>query len=137
MGVRGGGNIIRNLRVLGVALKKDCTLEVLKAVTQTELKAKQRVPVDNSPLKTSIYHDMDYPKILGEVGAKEFYAPFVEFGTGTNVEVPNGYEDFAMKFYVNGKGTLMPRPFLIPAFLEEKQKFVQNIKNLVTKYSGR
>ena len=78
---------------------------------------------NDGKLKQSIYHKMDYIKATAQLGATEMYAPYVEFGTGTKVSIPKGFEEMAMKFYVNGKGTMSAHPFLIPAFLEESQNF--------------
>lgn len=63
-----------------------------------------------------------------ENGAK--YAPYVEFGTGSMVDVPQGLEDYAMQF--KGKGirqvNLPARPFLFPAAEKNRKKFIDNIK---------
>jgi phage gpG-like protein len=134
--IKGISGVLKNFKIYSKALRSDLTLEVFKSVTKIELKAKQVVPVDLGKLKQSIYHKMNYQKSIGEVGATEFYAPFIEFGTGTNVQIPSGYEDFAMTFYVNGKGTLRPRPFLIPSFLEGKKELTDNTQKIVEKYSG-
>jgi hypothetical protein len=57
----------------------------------------------------------------------------VEFGTGGTVNVPAGYEDFAMQF--KGKGirkiNLKPRPYLIPAFESEIPILRKNIQNVI------
>lgn len=64
----------------------------------------------------------------GEVGFKNQYAPYVEFGTGSQVQIPQGLEDYAMTFYVNGKGRLPARPFLFPAWFKESGEFMKRIK---------
>ena len=64
----------------------------------------------------------------GEVGFRNRYAAYVEFGTGTKVQIPQGLEDYAMTFYVNGKGRLPARPFLFPAWFRESGEFMKRIK---------
>ena len=64
----------------------------------------------------------------GEVGFKNEYAPYVEFGTGTKVQIPQGLEEYAMTFYVNGKGRLQASPFLFPAWFKESGEFMKRIK---------
>lgn len=56
-------------------------------------------------------------------------AAYIEFGTGGFVNVPAGYEDMAWQFYVNGKGTLPPYPYLIPSYEKGKKKFIEDLKN--------
>ena len=68
------------------------------------------------------------------------YAAYAEFGTGAYVDVEPGWEDVAMEFYVNGRGTLSPHPFFIPAFNDIKSKFIPNLekglKYLEDKFNG-
>ena len=73
----------------------------------------------------------------GEVGFKNEYAPYVEFGTGTEVSkgfakeygvAPEGLPEYAMEFFVNGKGRLPARPFLFPAWFKEQREFMKRIK---------
>jgi HK97 gp10 family phage protein len=136
---RGLAGILRNMNAYSRELKRDLTLEVFRATTKIEGTAKSKVVVDTGKLKQSIYHRMDYAKATGQVGATEFYAPFIEFGTGGNVSIPNGFADFASEFKGAGVRTInrSAQPFLIPAFLEETQKLKEEIKKTVTRYSGR
>jgi HK97 gp10 family phage protein len=135
---RGLAGILRNINAYSRELKRDLTLDVFRATTNIEGTAKSKVVVDTGKLKQSIYHRMDYAKATGQVGATEFYAPFIEFGTGGNVEIPNGFADFASEFKGAGVRTInrSAQPFLIPAFLEETQKLKEEIKKTVTRYSG-
>ena len=64
------------------------------------------------------------------------YAPFVEFGTGGLVNVPNELKDQAIKF--KGKGikqvNLRPRPYLYPALLQGRTEYLQKLKKVLEKY---
>lgn len=130
--------ILRNLRIYSRQLRQDLVFEVAKATTNIESKAKSKVVVDTGKLKQSIYHKMNYQKGIGEVGATEFYAPFIEFGTGGNVEVSDGFNDLAIQFKGQGIRTInrAAKPFLIPAFLEESENLKKETENVVSKYSG-
>ena len=61
------------------------------------------------------------------------YAPYVEFGTGTKVNIPKGLEDYASQF--KGKDirevNLPARPFLFPAAEKAAKEFIKNIKKLL------
>lgn len=69
-----------------------------------------------------------------KVGAN--YAPYIEFGTGGLVDVPEGLESYAMQF--KGKGikqvNLQARPFLFPAFrkgvAEMNERLIKEIDKL-------
>lgn len=76
----------------------------------------------NSPFKTGYNHDhITYSAAddgyTAKISAASGYGAYLEFGTGTNVDIPVGYEDLAMQF--KGKGVrqinLPARPYLIPA----------------------
>lgn len=127
--------IINNLRRYYKGMVREFEYELLRASSSMEMKAKMKAPVDLGKLRQSIYHKVDNKKLIGEVGATEEYAPYVEFGTGKYVKVDNEFKDLAMTFYVNGQGRTKSRPFLVPSFYEERKKFIENIKNIVNKYS--
>lgn len=136
--VRGLSGILKNMEIYSKKLRSDLTLAVFTATTNAEGKAKNRVSVDTGKLKQSIYHKMDYSKSIGQVGATEDYAPYIEFGTGGNVAIPNGFDELAGKFKGKGKRKInrKAQPFLIPAFLEETQNLKQETQKIVEKYSG-
>lgn len=136
--VRGLSGILRNMQIYSKKLRSDLTLAVFTATTNIEGKAKNRVVVDTGKLKQSIYHKMDYQKAIGQIGATEDYAPYIEFGTGGNVAIPNGFNDFASEFKGKGKRKInrKAQPFLIPAFLEETQDLRRETEQIVKKYSG-
>ena len=136
MAVRGRDEIIRNLQRYSQSMIREFEYELLRASSTIEMKAKMNAPVDLGKLRQSIFHRVNNTELTAEVGATEFYAPYVEFGTGQYVQVDSDFRDLAMEFYVNGQGKTRPKPFLIPAFYSERNKFIQNIKNIVRKYSA-
>lgn len=56
-------------------------------------------------------------------------AAYVEFGTGVFVDVPSGWENLAMAFYVNGKGYTTPHPYLYPAYYAVRTQYKKDLKN--------
>lgn len=127
--------IISNLRRKAESLVREYEYEIQRTASQIELDSKQKCPVDLGKLRQSIYSKVDKDNLTAEVGATEFYAPYIEFGTGHFVKVNEEFKELAMSFYVNGEGKTRPQPFLIPAFYQNRQKFIQNIKNITKKYS--
>jgi HK97 gp10 family phage protein len=67
-----------------------------------------------------------------EVGNKAKYAPYQEFGTGSKVRVPKGYEDVAIKHKGIGLRSvnLKPQPYLVPAIELSTPKLIERIKKL-------
>ncbi len=99
--------------------------------------AKSRVPVDNGFLGDSI--NVEPNRKLAEFGiwtikANEFYAPYVEFGTGTKVKIPRGLEKLASEF----KGEIdivgqKAQPYLYPSAIDGQKKF----KDLLLKWINK
>lgn len=68
-----------------------------------------------------------------KIVVKEKYAPYVEFGTGTMVSVPPELKKIAEQFRGKGirKVNLPARPFLYPAFVEGRLKYLRDLKKLL------
>jgi len=112
----------------------DVSNEINASALKIYTDAKREVKVDNSTLRSSIAINPDSKGSLTySVEARAKYAPYVEFGTGGLVDVPAGYEDFAIQFKGKGirKVNLRARPFLIPAFEQEKPKLIKRLNDLI------
>lgn len=61
------------------------------------------------------------------------YAPYLEFGTGGNVQIPAGFEELAIQFKGKGKRkiNIKAKPYLIPAFLKESINFKEQCQKIV------
>jgi hypothetical protein len=61
------------------------------------------------------------------------YAPFVEFGTGSLVEVPAEQQEYALQF--KGKTgrvrNYRARPYLFPAFEQERPILIQKLTEIL------
>lgn len=97
--------------------------------------AKSACPVDLGGLRQSITTELFNDQIGGRVVCMENTIPpigaYVEFGTGEYAakSVPPGLEDYAMQFYVNGKGHMPAHPFLFPAFFAEQEVLLDKLTN--------
>jgi HK97 gp10 family phage protein len=133
--IQGFDKIYAKFKALDNIAKGEIKKEFNNAAINIENKAKRTVVVDNGFLRGSIYlkPQGDNSNFVFTVGAKAKYAPYVEFGTGGLVSIPKGYEDFAAIY--RGKGirkiNLRARPFLIPAFEQEKPILLKRIKELL------
>lgn len=105
----------------------------IKQITQVSAneiatEAQQNAPVNFGTLKQSINANQK-DEFNWLVSVNVSYAPYVEFGTGIFVEVPTGWEEFAMQYYVNGKGYSRPQPFLIPAYYKGVRQYKIDLKD--------
>ena len=109
----------------GIVAEMDAEFQA--AVVNIEKAAVISVPVDKGFLKSSI-QAKKIDRLNYEVVAPIKYAPYVEFGTGSNVNIPAGFESFAQQFFVSGKGRNRAQPFLIPAFLFESEQLLKRLE---------
>ena len=110
---------------------KEEYIEILTETVQNiETEATALAPVDLGVLKSRINGEVD--GLNGVIGTPVKYGPFMEFGTGGLVDVPEGLEDYAMKFKGAGikQVNLYPRPFLIPAFKKHTTKMIEELNKL-------
>ena len=106
-----------------------------EAALNIETGAKMDCPVDMGILRDSIHIE----PITGEdvygykIGTVLSYAPYVEFGTGTRVSVPSGYDEFAMQFKGQKEVAGMnAQPYLLPNFEMQVEQFKSNIEKALS-----
>lgn len=63
-------------------------------------------------------------------------AAWVEFGTGQSAKsylmtVPAEWRALAQKYYINGKGSILAKPYLLPAFLKYQILYVNELKQVL------
>jgi hypothetical protein len=116
-----------------IALKQAITARILEAGMVYENDATNNAPHDLGHHKQNIgFRPISWHTI--RMFANATYAPFLEFGTGGSVSVPNGWQDIAIKFKGKGKKkiNLPARPHLIPAFYKAKEflkkKIIEDVK---------
>jgi HK97 gp10 family phage protein len=136
--IEGLDALITRLGKLSPLIAKEVAMEVNASALAIQSKARKSV-ASNSTDKGRLVGSIQLKeintgdKITYTVGSALKYAPYVEFGTGGTVNVPAGYEDFAIQF--KGKGirkiNLRPRPYLIPAFESEIPVLRKNIQNVI------
>lgn len=90
--------------------------------------ADTRVRVNFGFLKNSLYKESS--GLNGEVGDSAHYSPYVEFGTGAMVDVPEGLEEYAIQFKGNNltQVNLPARPFLFNSAFEETNKLLEQYR---------
>ena len=141
--ILGTKELLKKLSKYSDKVTKGVRQETERFAVQTVHDAKQNLQSDvyskgmasatalTGQLKTMIQFDVNSKgaTILVPVS----YAPYVEFGTGTKVNVPKGLENYASQF--KGKGikqvNLHARPFLFPAVEKNSKVFFERVKKLL------
>ncbi|TVR41894.1 MAG: hypothetical protein EA392_00925 [Cryomorphaceae bacterium] len=68
-----------------------------------------------------------------------FYTPYQEFGTGSLVSVPPGFEAMAMQFKGAGikEVNITPQPHFAPAIERNEPRHIKAIEKLIDKHTDR
>lgn len=138
MKIKGLNTVISDLRKYGKEAEKDIEGVTELVARKIEGYAKSSAPTDFGKLGQSIeavkVDDLNWKVEAG--GTLAPYAPFVEFGTGGLVDVPQEMQEQAIKF--KGKGikqiNLRPQPYLYPSFLRGGAEYVDKLKKILDKY---
>lgn len=121
--------------IQGAALR---TVAVAKSRLQPSGSDGREMAVEIAAVRQSINHTFDPAKMEASVFAgntsDDHMAAYLEFGTGKHAAryvrtLPKAFQILAIKFYKNGKGTLREHPFLIPAYIQEGNRFFEKLKN--------
>lgn len=109
--------VLGKIDYIGREIENQAGELVQETVLEVAFDAKRDAPVDLGSLQQSINNGYDAGKLEGQVYVNAEHGPYVEFGTGIDVEIPDGWGEIAAQF--KGKGikrvSLPARPFLIPA----------------------
>jgi phage gpG-like protein len=139
--IEGMKEAIRNIKDWEVEKIRQSRLQIERSAINIEREAKNLCPVapNGGFLRSSIAKDVTVSEggrvLEAEIGTDKEYAPFVEFGTGSGVSVPAGQEEFAMQFKgkTGRKRNYPARPFLFPAWEQERPKFVKSMEAILAK----
>ena len=133
--VLGEKTVLGKLDTMKVKVREEVKAVVNEAALNIQRKAKRRTPVDTGRLRASIHVKHFNNGLASEVGSDVEYAPYVEFGTGGFVEVPQGAQDYANQF--RGKHPANPgqhaQPYLYPAWEDEKPDFEAKLAAILGK----
>ncbi len=127
-------------------VREEVGLEMIELGNAIETQAKGACPVNYGNLRESIKvlrgegEGAGANNLTANIAVLANYAAYVEFGTGTDVSVPEfieGLEDlpeYAMQF--KGKGVrkinFPARPFFFPAVQQQAQELIPRLKEILT-----
>ena len=94
--------------------------------------AMDKAPVDEGRLRSSIKPKYSADKLSSEVSVNVIYGPYMEFGTGEAVEIPDGLEDYALQFKGKGirKVNIEPKPYFFGTFERVATAFVRELEKM-------
>lgn len=130
--ISGNTAILKKLQALPKGAEQLVKDEIEATVMDIHREAVSLVPVDTGRLKGSLTPQVN--GLVGEVGTNVKYAPYVEFGTGGKVNVPQGLETYASRYKGSGQRqvNLPARPYLFPAFFGNVPKMMARIQKGIT-----
>lgn len=154
MAIKGVQLTVKALQRYSESIQEDVRDAVEESTLNIERKAKSRAPAAGDRLKTTygsqknntginqyILSDIKNSGFTGEVfidARATKLAAYIEFGTGASAAgyvptLPKEFQTIARSYYINGKGTLIKQPFLLPSYFSEQPIFINKIKAIVKK----
>lgn len=131
--LHGFDDLARKLKAARQVIPRETKANIEAAGRLTEQGAKNDAPVDQGDLVKSIYFEVINNGWGSRVTASAEHAPFVEFGTGGAVAVPDGWTDIAAQF--KGKGVrevnLPAQPYLIPNYRIQADELIKRLETLL------
>lgn len=114
------------------AVTKGIDREMNASVLTINEKQVSATPIDTGRLSRGNMFDISKP-LNKTIFNRIEYAPYIEFGTGGLVSIPNGLEDIALQF--KGAGirhvNMRAQPFFFWPYFQERVKLVERIKKLI------
>jgi hypothetical protein len=124
--IQGLDNTLDKLARLGKQNESEAKKAIAETAINIERKSKENLAAIEFKESTGGVAQSAYilytPNKLGaDVGFNLHYAPYLEYGTGTNVDVPKGFEDYAWQFKGNDvrQVNIKPTPYFHPAVESE------------------
>jgi hypothetical protein len=118
-------------------IKRECQILIVSTLYDIDRNAKMFVPHDTGFLAGSLHPKINADKLGGTVGAYDekggrYYAPYVEFGTGTGVVAPADVADYAITFKGKGvrKVNTRAQPYLFPAARIAQQRMFEKLEEM-------
>lgn len=134
--IKGLSEIQKKLKQLPGKIKNEVIADIQDTADTIVMKAINKAPVDLGVLKQSIGNEpkkggLNYIVFVGV----EYAAP-VEFGTGTETNIPAELKDYAKQFKGEGKKNinLPAQPFFFTGYFEERDKLLKTLRKNIAKH---
>lgn len=129
-------NLLSAIEVKVDSIVKEVLLRSANEILQDAL---SRLPAESSNVRSSFAVEVTENGYKCTIFSDTEVAAYIEFGTGDFAKAylagkPDELVKEAMKFYVNGKGTMPAKPYLFPAFLARRDKIIELIDTRINDY---
>lgn len=92
-----------------------------------------------TPISQNIGSTISPDGLSGTVYVNEragLIAIYVEMGTGQSAKsylmtVPKEWKEIAAQYYINGRGSIIAQPYLLPSFFKQRVQFIKDLEKLV------
>lgn len=125
--------LLKKLEHLGGDCEKALSDGLNNGALHVQETAKRLAPYDTGKLRGSISIEEEKPLQIG-IGTNVEYAPYVEFGTGTQGDPSVSHTTRESWTYMGSDGKFYtshgqpPQPFLAPALEQEKENVAKEVK---------
>lgn len=150
--ISGADKLIKRLGVISKQLEIDIKDIVEEVTLAIERQAINNAPVAGEQLATTYGTQKNLTGINQLIGARfenngfigtVFVSAsagnlpiYIEFGTGSSAagyvpSLPDWAQEIARRYFVNGRGTLIKQPYLLPAYFQHSPELYRKLKELV------
>ncbi len=122
--------MLKDLDKKNISINKVLKNTMIKTTNQCKKIAKQKVPKKDGNLARSIHSEVKFNtanEIEGIVETNCEYAAYVEYGTGQRGMATNTNPEVEVSYSADWSGQ-NAKPYMYPAYLETKEKFVEILK---------
>lgn len=133
--ITGMSGLKKKLSSMSINVQKEVKLQVLDSATTIQMNAINAAPAGLKGRIDSVPKDNGFASEVG-VQSSTNIPVYVEFGTGSSAAayvptLPREIQEYAKQFYINGQGTMIKQPYLIPAFLRESPIFIKELEKIL------
>ena len=120
--IQGISKAIEDFKKLDTKVAKGVKDAVNESALKIQSDAKKLAPVNLGTLRNNIYlkEFANQEGFAFSVGVNVPYAPYIEFGTGGKVSIPNGYQEYANQFKGKTGGTFAQMLKALMQWVEQK-----------------
>lgn len=133
--IKGLDKVYKDFAKLSQEVHKKVGLVTKANAMEISADARKKAPKDLGKLAQGISYEKVDDTFNYKIFAREKYSAYVEFGTGGMVKLPSELKELAIQF--KGKGVkevnLPARPYLYPAFVKGRVKFLDDLNDLLNK----
>jgi len=137
--IKGLEALVRKLKKLPDDIIADAKAEIEDAADMIVRDAGNAAPVDLGYLKGMIVSTPVRGGLGYKISSLAHYSAYVEFGTGTYVQVPLDLSAYAKQYI--GKGdrlvNLPARPFFFPAYYKHQDELIKSLETMIKRNLNR